>query len=298
MAKHPPVGCPRAPFGNGKGEHRHVSENMNRRRRIIISILISFLVLVGVFCGLFYLWGNSLEDQYQRSPKNGLSDFFPDHIKYYKFDPTTILASLESGTTDVFVPETATPEAPVFDMSFSWGQSDYLEVANALYQHEWNETFDSWSLLSMIFETTCRDELDGFDSGDIHFFKIVETGSETRYTTREVYITPQYGNLSLGAGGQNADFLSRKPDWKSIDLNELAVSAEDAIRIAEANGGMSYRYYKHNECDIGMILNIGAYGGWYVWYEGIGDYSNFFIQIDPYKGRILESRTYIPTQEP
>ena len=261
---------------------------MKRNRKVII---ITFLI-VGLLCfGISYLYGNSLNYGPFLYPKNGLADFYPDHIGYYKINPETIIASLDRGEINVFAPESATPAAPIFDTSFSWHQSDYLKITNAVFQAVWNETINSWSLWNMIFDTTCQDNPGGFESGDIHFFK---ADGESDYTTREVLITPQYGNVSWGGGMY---FQRPRSGWKSIDLNRLTVTADDALRIAEENGGKSFRLTKQNQCSISLILNIDAYDGWRVTYQGNDDLSIFKVQIDPYTGKVITSKTFIATPQ-
>jgi hypothetical protein len=251
------------------------------------TTIFALLIIIIAICSVIYVSiSNSFEDQINRYPKNFLSDFDSYDTGRYKIDPETILASLDRGETGVFALELATPVAPVFDTTISWHQSDYLKITNAVYQLVWKETFDSWSLLGMVFETTCRDNPNGFESGDIHFFKAVKVNGETQYTTREVLITPLNGDLSWGGG---ANFPHPIFGWKSIDLSRLKITAEDALRIAEDNGGKSFCLSKQNGCSLSLILEPLAYDGWSVEYEYVGNngLSFFNIHIDPYTGKVI-----------
>ncbi len=266
---------------------------MKRKRT---ALILAFLILIiGTICfGAIYVWSNSLNDYNPHDyPRNGLSDFDPAHTGYYKIDPDTILASLDRGETDVFAPEPATPPAPIFNSTISWHQSDYLKITNAAFQSVWKETFASWSLLSMVFDTSCRDDPDGFESGDIHFFK----ADETNYTTREVLITPQDEDVSWGGGGLGSGFSRPSSGWKSIDLIGLKITADDALEIADDHGGKSFRLAKKNQCSLIAALNMDAYDSWQVEYFGNDGLSHFKIAIDPYTGNVISSKTFLPTPQ-
>lgn len=267
---------------------------MKIKRTTLILVLV-ILIISTLFSGAIYVWSNSLNYNPHEYPRNGLSDFYPDYIGYYKINPETILASLDRGETTVFTPEVATPSAPVLNATVSWHQSDYLNIVNTVFQFTWKEKFDSWSLLSMVFDTTCRDNPNGFESADIHFFK---TKDESNYTTREVIVTPQYEYISWGGGGEGADFPRPSPGWVSIDLSRLKITADDALSMAEEGGGKSFRLAQANQCHIFMILGSDAGTGWDIEYEGNDGYSNFVIHIDPYTGKVISSRTFIPTSKP
>ena len=165
-----------------------------KRKRTALIIALLILIIAALCYGAFQLWVDSLSWNPHDYPRNGLSDF-GDDTGYYKINPETILASLGRGETDAFAPEPATPSAPIFNSTISWHQSDYLNITNAVFQSVWKETFNSWSLLNMEFDTTCRDNPNGFEDSDIHFFK---ADGESNYTTREVLITPQDEDVSWG----------------------------------------------------------------------------------------------------
>ncbi len=267
---------------------------MKRKRMVLILILVILIMGLLGYLGM-YERSNSLNYNPGEYPKNGLSDFDPEHTGYYKMDPETILTSLDHGEAEVFSPEPVTPSIPIFASVISWRQSDYLKIANAVFQSTWKETFKSWSLLSMIFNTTCRDDPEGFASGDLHFFR---PEGKSDYTTREVIIEPQYGDVSWGGGGVGSDFPRPSSGWKSIDLSRLKITADDALRIAELNGGKSFRSAQVNQCNIFMILSIDGYGNWWIEYDGNSGYSNFVIRVDPFTGKVISSKTFISTEKP
>lgn len=264
---------------------------MKRKR----TTLILTLLILGLACGGIFVLSNLFDRQVNDYPKNFLSDFDSYETGHYTINPMKILASLKRGETDVFTPELATPVAPVFNTAISWHQSDYFGIANAVYLRVWKETSDNWSLLGMVFQMTCRNNPDGFELGDIHFFKSITINDKKQFTTREVLITPRYGDLSWGGG---ATFPQPIFGWKSIDLAKLKITAEDALRIAENNGGQAFRLSKQNGCNISLILEPVAYDGWNVEYGGNDGLSSFNIQVDSDTGKVISSKTFIPTAKP
>jgi hypothetical protein len=253
---------------------------MKKKRIIVIALLV--IVIIGIFIGAIYLL-TPYDDQVNRYPKIGLSDF--DNIGRYRINPETILASLDRGETNVFMPESATPESPVLETAVSWRQSDYLEIADALHQFVWKETLDSWNLYNIELDAVCQDNPNGFGVGDLVFFKSARDNGETKYSTRELLITPQYGDVSWGGG---ANFPYPIFGWKSINLSLFKVTAEDALKIAEENGGRIARLSVQNECRIVVSMNSNAYTGWRViYFPNSGGLRIFEKQIDPYTGRVI-----------
>jgi len=269
---------------------------MIRKSKVLV---IAFLTMSTLCCGAYYAYAKWWLSFPPPSPKNGLSDF--ERVGYYRIDPETILVSLEHGERDVFADGgemefdkflesgRAHPVAPLSDRPVSWRQSDYLKIADAVFRSVWKESFEDWNILSMIFDRACRDDPEGFDSGDIYFFKNTTANGKLLYTTREVLVSPQYGDISWG-GGRN--FPRPFFGWKSIDLKKLRITADDALRIAEESGGRSLRLAAGNKCDVSLILDIDAYGDWVAYYGGgVGVDFFAFYKIDPYTGKVRKVKS-------
>jgi hypothetical protein len=201
----------------------------------------------------------------------------------YDINPHTILIDLKQSKRAAFIPIDKDPtevnNAYVND-AFSWQQSDYLRVADALQQFVWNDSLDDWKIFGMVFWRRCRDDLIGFDSADITFYKYNNQGG---YKVREMDIYPSGGGVSVGA----ADNWPRPLfGWENIELSLLKVTADDALRIAEENGGKEFRVIYQNECDILLVLkpNPSNMDDWSVYYNYQGNSKSFEIQINPFTG--------------
>jgi len=249
-----------------------------KKRTIFTTISLAILgILVGAIY-VVYISSDPFDDLVKRYPTGVFND-----MGSYKIDTETILAALDRGETDVFMPELATPQAPALEKPIMWHQSDYLKIASALHQFVWSETLDDWGLYSMSFDATCQDKPDGFSNGDFTYFKTIFYGGKLTYTAREMLVTPRYGDVSWGGG---TDFPRPILGWKSVDLKRLKVTAEDALRIAEENGGITVRLAVQNKCTISLIL-LG-YESWDVAYEGSNGLFIFQIKIDPYTGQVIK----------
>ena len=208
-----------------------------------------------------------------------------DEMGMFSINTETILTSLERDETGLFVSETISATDDPVDMMYSkpvvipgaipWTQADYLNVVSALSRFVWNDSLDKWELYSMAFDTTCQDNVDGFRSASFDFRR---TGFDWKEMWildlwRGVFLYPEQGG---GLWGE-ADYFHRpKYKWEDIDVNRLVITADDALRIAEDNGGREYRAKIHNECFINLYLSGETL--WVVWY---GD---FRMYINPYTG--------------
>ena len=212
---------------------------------------------------------------------------YPSHLGfergYYKISPETILASLDKGETKVFAPETASPENPIFEKYFSWRQSEYTKIIVALHEFIWDEDLDDWKLYYMHFSTPCHDNLSGFELGEYYYFKtIFHKNGQIDYAGRGFLVTPQYGDVEWGS---KPNYPHPILGWKSVNLNKVKVTAEQALEIAEINGGKEARLLVQNECK--LTARLSGYSGWKVFiYRHDTGSSIFGIEIDSSTGKI------------
>jgi hypothetical protein len=246
------------------------------------TILVATLILA---MGVIYSY-----DPFAPGEKGPLSLSSP-HYKatgLFMINPKTIVASLDQGDTDVFLPDSRSLNdryaGPVlYTAPILWSQADNLKIVNALNKYVWKDTLANWSLFSMTFNVDCQDNLSGLPGGIFSYFKTTLDNGKIIDTWREVEIDPEY---SWVAWGGNAKFPHPILGRKSIDLSRLKVTAEDAIRIAEENGGMEVRLRAQNRCSMHLSLwPEGVKRGWWVTYNTSDD---FEILINPYTGEIIK----------
>jgi hypothetical protein len=177
-------------------------------------------------------------------------------------DPATILSSINHGDQNVFNFELGFPPGdPPFVTSVEWRQADYVNLATSIFRVAWNESINDWKLYRMVYRTEC-DHPDGFHNGEFYFY--LETSDYWKYSTRGITMEPEYGYVMWGG-----DTYYRRPffGWKAINLKEVTVTAEEALRLAEASGGMKARQSWEN-CRVGVDMWPEVFGryDWKVYY--------------------------------
>lgn len=248
----------------------------NHNRRVMIAIAV-FLTLLGI--AYIYVFDPFLEEA--RYFPVGIGDF--RDRSSYQMDPTAILAALDSGATDVFTPADSSQPIGMPNTSVSWQQDDFLKVARALNPFVQEELLSKWRLHSMHFSTACQDDPHGFTQADFYYFKTTfRDNGKIRYTTQDFFISPQNGQVTL-AGGSN--FPHPLFGWKNIRLGRIQITAEDALTIAEENGGRESRLLVDNKCSIHVALSGDDIWRVYIYHDDTSALI-FKMEIDPSTGQI------------
>lgn len=257
-------------------EDEHINMDHVNNRRVLIAIAI-FLTLLGI--AYIYVFDPFLEEA--RYFPVGIGDFRDRNA--YQIDPTTIIASLDSGATDVFTPVDSSQPDSVSDGSVSWQQADFLKVARALNQTVWSEPLSGWKLYSMHFSSACQDDPRGFAEGDFYYFRTTfRDNGKIRFTTQDFFISLP-DEQATWAGGAN--FAHPLFGWKNIRLARIQITAEDVLTIAEENGGRESRLLADNNCSIHVALT--GDNVWQVYmYHDVTRALIFRMEIDPSTGRI------------
>jgi hypothetical protein len=233
------------------------------------------LVTLGIV--IIYVFDPFIE-QVQRYPS-----YLGIDTGYYKIDPERILTSLDSGEKKVFAPEATSPDDPIFEKYFSWRQSDFTKITTALHEFVWDEGLDGWKLYYMDFSTPCHDNLSGFELSEFYFFKtIFHKNGQISYAGRGFLVTPQYGDVEWGSG---PNYPHPILGWKSVNINKVKITAEEALAIAEQNGGKEARLLSNNQCKV--TAQLSGYSGWEIFIYSYGTGSSIFrMVIDPSTGKI------------
>lgn len=227
---------------------------------------------------------------------------YPSALMYdmviYSFDPETILTSIDSGRSDMFVPALTNPidDADIVELwspgTFAWGPDDYLKIANALNQNTWNEPLKNWELSMASFDILQCKDVSRIDFASIGFY---QRQGNWHYLVHNMKIDSGYGLVY--AGNDNGYYTGM---WKDFDSDSALVgTATDALLIAEQNGGKEARLAMKDdtECRIDIFLAPFVIDqenwGWRVIYER-GMSFVYGIVIDPYTGKY---KTLKPDQQ-
>ena len=255
---------------------------MNKRlRNRCLTILLPFLAAFTVLLGqvLIFLFG----ENYGRSP--AYFGVYRDS-GYYEINPEKILASIEQDETDIFVPfyGDIDRDEPYYD-SIAWKQSDYLKIVNALSAETWNEplNLEDWQVIFIDLIGDCHDEARGFHTFTITYYKALGIENwERRYVTRLIEIYPWQGLIRWGKDATfSAPLLL---PWDGFSLTEFRITGDDALQIAERNGGVNARQKIDDSCMTVLTVNqlspLPHRVNWLVDYER----ADFYLHINPYTG--------------
>jgi hypothetical protein len=206
--------------------------------------------------------------------------------QYFLIDPPSLLGSIAQGNKNAFIPVNTEPEfpAPFQQIPVDWTQVDYLYIVQAVFEHVWGEPLNGWHLNNMGFSLSCTNIDIGFQNGDFRFFKNTNTRERESRIMRFINIDPRSKSIHIW----ESEYYPRLVDWSSIDLAQNRFSADDALNIADSNGGREKRLSVKNMCDISLSLSpdLPRYNGWEVFYATKEDAKFFRIQVDPITGKI------------
>ena len=204
---------------------------------------------------------------------------------YFKINPDEILLSPAQDDRNVFTPyylENLGLAEPFSDTLPSWSQLDYMKVANALSQYVWNEALDltHWNIYQINFQTDCQ--IKGYYYASLVYYKPIGKNS---YTTRLIEIEPYFGYVRWGSDATYQQPIIHK--WKGVNWDQVKFQVDDALKIADDNGGDEVRRKERNECSIYIYLPFGEEldnNRWEIVYLRNHVSEIFIIYVDPYTG--------------
>lgn len=250
---------------------------MDKKSIEIIPLLVLLLLLLSFITGCYMepCCYDPTKDQERHFPSGGASGL--GNVRIYSFDPNTILTALDQSDGTIFQ-HLSDYQAPVFPSgTFPWRQQDYLKIANALNKFVMEDSLEGWSVYNLHSFRDCSDNPVGFDNFIITYFKI----DGDRYIARAIDIWSLSKDAAIGGDMSfPRPFLIGWSNWPSLDLKGLKVTAAEALQIAEAQGGKTFRGTVNNQCDISVSLG----DSWHISYTPNGSGSSFQISIDLYSG--------------
>ena len=253
---------------------------MKQRKWLFYITLIS--LLLGIL--ICYRLSNLLGDEQ-------VTELSSDE-EYYAINPDTILDKLTQGNTDVFTPLESTPEATSITTSkpVQWSQTDYVRIEMALQKLVWGKPLEDWNFEKALFRLDCAEASSGPQRAYFTYFKIVQSSERESLIERELWIEP-YKN---SASWHEVVYSPNVWDQQSIDSSRIIIPVEEALKIAEQNGGFEARSAVKDDCVIYLLLAPGSkYGDWQVWYSEGKITFLFEINIDSFTGNyhIVSSKT-------
>jgi hypothetical protein len=232
---------------------------MSKKMKIIFCILALFLMIGICFEGIRYFLTEESRD--------GINGGF------YSINPDTIFEDLSQGKTDVFISQEYMPDEKSREY-VEWKPTDYDLIAEALHEMMWSETLEGWKMNYMSFEWDCEYIDKGAQEATYTYFKVEKLRERKSRFVSNLFVTPNWNSVSATMW----EHYPRVLHWDEINPVKLEISAEEALDIAEKNGGAEYRAAIENSCQI--IVSLPAkldYDGWIVSYRYLDTFDKYYI---------------------
>jgi hypothetical protein len=198
----------------------------------------------------------------------------------YAIDIDTALDSLAQGNINIFVPLPETPGLPPSESAarVNWSFTDLLNIAQAFHQWHWKETMNEWILNKLEYQVDCKHaELAPYFVW-LELFRISQAkGNEIRFTR-----TIQISIPEAVVYWSETERYPVTENWQSIDLAQIKIPAEMAVKIAEENGGQKIRLSTDNNCEIDVVAPYLLENEWLVRYASYSSNEGWRYLLEVY----------------
>jgi len=198
----------------------------------------------------------------------------------YSFNENSIFELLAQGNLDVFTPIPEVPSFPTPSASYTrrMNFNDFLVLAQAFHRWQWDEPISNWNLYELEYQVDCEDVEGGPSFVSITLFKISNSfEKETRFVH-----TIQIGHPSGTIFWTEAERYPVNENWHAIDLTQIKISAEDALKIADENGGLEARLSANNNCRIDVLAPSLSKNEWLVEYASYSSSDGWRYLLEVY----------------
>jgi len=194
----------------------------------------------------------------------------------YQFDPYKVSDTIFF----MQVPYSEEWPTPVFT-DLAWRQKDYFFLIDLFMKHTLHENRADWKIVDISSGHLCSDP-DGLPDLTITIQKRVLSANDNYRIETLVNILPQSGIIRL----RKLEYAPDEGGYQAIHWDDIRIPAEQALLIAEENGGAVVREALNNQCRITISLTAGVQGNdWWIYYEPLNQPSVFEIAIDEKTGK-------------
>ncbi len=241
---------------------------MSKKMKIIFTIALSLIIcVVSAYFLLRFIFDEESRDCFKGEE--------------FSINPDMILEDLPKNKTDVFTPQEYMPDEKSLEY-VEWKPEDFDLIAEALHEFMWEETLEGWKLTAINFAWDCEHIDKGPQEAHYRYFKVEKLRLKKTRFESSLGILPNWDTV----GATMCEYYPVEVRWSEIDLTQLGISAEEALGIAERNGGAETRAAVGNSCQISVLLNPALnYDGWHVRYSYLGTIDEYYI--DPVTGEVV-----------
>ncbi|MBI3167841.1 MAG: hypothetical protein HYZ22_05145 [Chloroflexi bacterium] len=227
------------------------------KKKILFITLIVAGICLALFCWLFlYLLKEiSLQETgetvmwrdggvYAIHSQTLLQDIHQGHKNIFKFLPDGELTV----RTDLGLP-------PI-----RWTSKDYVLIADQFNEFVSGESLSGWKFHAMFYSMNCEDFQYGFQGAS---FDIVKYTTPNTRIERSIWVYPFEDHIAWKETAYEDEY-----SYASFDLSQISISPEEAMEIAEDQGGRAFRVSENNDCKIGLRIIAGIRdGNWQATYD-------------------------------
>ncbi len=202
----------------------------------------------------------------------------------YRFEPDKVLILFEADDSTVFTLQSSELDPKLMNdhSAVEWNQNDYAVIAEAVYKEAWGELEDGFYLRVIGFSLDCSEVLKGIQRAHFGYAKYIQKEGKIIRIDREITIKPQSSLVNVFEMKSTPSGFGRY----FIDIENLKITADEALTISENYGGNRVRIEMADNCQISETLSPNAlFPGWRVEYSNSSDPYIISFEIDPQTGK-------------
>jgi hypothetical protein len=198
----------------------------------------------------------------------------------YQFDPYNVREPGNGDSLFIQIPYSEGVPTPVFT-TLAWEQEDYFWTLDLFMKYILHEDRVSWKVVDIGAVRFCSDP-NGLPNLTIKMQKRILSAQEDYRIEALVNVMPQPGIIEL----LKREYAPDEGGERTIDWDDIRIPAEQALLIAEENGGAVVHEALNNQCRITISLTAGVQGNdWWIYYEPLNQPSVFEIAVDERTGK-------------
>jgi hypothetical protein len=198
----------------------------------------------------------------------------------YQFDPYNVHEPENGNSFFIQVPYSEGFPTPIFT-TLTWKQEDYFWTLDLFMKYILHEDRISWEVVDVSSVRLCSDP-DGLPNLTIKMQKRVLSAQENYRIEILVNILPQSGMIEI----LKREYAPDEGGERTIRWDDIKIPAEQALLIADENGGSVVHQALNAQCRIVIGLKAGIQGNdWRIRYEPINQPSVFEIAVDERTGK-------------
>ncbi len=250
-------------------------------KKVVVRLLIAVAVCLLFICAIAWVAGGI------EQAAHGEPVAFSNDGEVYGIDANTILQKISSGETDIFelLPNEVDYATPIPNLPpVRFTSTDYLQIKDAFNRFLSDEEIENWEYSEISYGLDCEDISYGPQEAFLSIVKYIVHNADEVRVKRSIVIEPYRERISWFEEGREVLF-----SYPTFDYANIKISAEEALEIAEINGGKEFRPAQDEQCTIAISISASHFdNGWEVRYIGTGMSYEVHVNKDTGEYEIIE----------